>query len=392
MALPVLKVVCMKPLRHSRQVVGFTLIEMLVVMGIIGILAALLLPAVNRGKLRAHQAVCINNLKQIGLAYQSFAHDHNGRFPTQVSVQDGGIEECRWEDPWTTNVIRSLQALSNELANPKVLICPSDTRTATNFAWLIESPWKANHCAHCSYRGNLRLSVADVGRPTTILVADRNLLPTDWPHYDRGMPTLEQTNYFSWGHDMHRYKGNLLFADGHVEWLPNGPALNTAMAQSLQPGRDDPAPPGDDPPTLAPPPSPDAPAHGRSPRPSNQPPPPSLHSGPAAIVPPVLATGSGLSGYAALYAQALTRAGAVRSVISRSNTVSRTSSSAPVIQPPTEPTEDMVETRFAGVRPATFTWCYLLLLLLVLLFIVYTIRREWSKRGPKQPPPLWIEQ
>jgi prepilin-type processing-associated H-X9-DG protein len=171
------------------------------------------------------------------LGFQSFAHDHNGRFPTQVSVRDGGIEECRWKDPWTTNVFRVLQSLSNDLVNPKIFICPSfndRNRWQTNWARMIEviEVGAVCVCRHCTYIGNLKLTAEDVGKPTTILAADGHLRPGEWPHYDRGVPTLDKTNYFHWGDWAHRLKGNLLFADGHVEWLPNGPALNSAMAQS----------------------------------------------------------------------------------------------------------------------------------------------------------------
>ena len=121
-----------------KQKKAFTLIELLVVIAIIAILAAMLLPALAAAKRKAQKINCVNNLKQIGLAFRIWEGDNSDRFPMSVPSSQGGAQEFVKSaiDPNpTVNIPYVFEVMSNELATPKVTWCPSDAQrgAATSF-------------------------------------------------------------------------------------------------------------------------------------------------------------------------------------------------------------------------------------------------------------------
>ncbi len=115
-------------------VLGYVSIALTVVM------LAMLLPALGKAKSRAQSINCSNNMKQIGLAFKTWALDHNDQYPFNVSTNSGGsMEVCtRGSDGFDNNGYIHFMALSNELSNPLILVCPADTskQRAVEFASL----------------------------------------------------------------------------------------------------------------------------------------------------------------------------------------------------------------------------------------------------------------
>lgn len=188
---------------------AFTLVELLTVIAIIAILAAMLLPVLDKSELRGKRAWCINNLSQAGLAFHTFANDHGGKFPMAVSTNDNGsmeyVESGFDSGPTFYTAFHHFQALSNELVFPQILVCPADLRpAATNF--------QAFQNENLSYFVGV---TAMFDKSESILAGDRNLATNSW-----SQPTilgLGPDSRLWWTWELHQQKGDVLFADGHVE-------------------------------------------------------------------------------------------------------------------------------------------------------------------------------
>jgi len=247
---------------HSRKTKGFTLVELLVVIGIIALLISILLPSLNKARETANKAKCQSNLHQLGLAILLYQGDSNQLYPKTI-MDTTGLPAVTWgthggtTTPGTTDPFQPGAAgqesvndvsasffllLRNEQLTPAVFICPSSNAEAWDFGGGSNSAqnW-------CNWNGtlgcqkNLSYSYENPFANTTAIsngwqlknpdatyaiVSDMNPGSSVPNGTGKNVTTVATTDASSnmrmANSPNHQQDGqNVLFGDGHAEWENN---------------------------------------------------------------------------------------------------------------------------------------------------------------------------
>jgi prepilin-type N-terminal cleavage/methylation domain-containing protein/prepilin-type processing-associated H-X9-DG protein len=213
----------------SRQRFAFTLIELLVVIAIIGLLAAMLLPALNSAREKGKRVACASNLRQIGIAILAYSGDYGNHTPTP-DQNHSTLTVDRNPVSWSRILV------AGGYGTPKIFQCPDDHRPPTSpgnpspcsYGIVVgqgnttpdNNYWIAGSRVTCPYLTNTSVAIvgeffSDATSPTVTPVIENTANP-----FITSTSSSDPNNLLP--HSKHvasnPLAGNYLFLDGHVEW------------------------------------------------------------------------------------------------------------------------------------------------------------------------------
>ncbi len=201
---------------------GFSLWELLIAVALVAVLAGILLPAIHTASRHTRAAACANNLRQLGVAFTTYAADHNGFLPDEPATEENpkgtGLQ-------WDAQLGPILSLNNAERGTKTVFYCPesekcTDTHFGRNYAY---------NQVIASNQRNARQRSAHVNPSRFLLLLEVQVFPAQraWTLFGgkTNRMTVTQTSALGSLAYAHSSGMNILFADGHVgRRLPENPA------------------------------------------------------------------------------------------------------------------------------------------------------------------------
>jgi prepilin-type N-terminal cleavage/methylation domain-containing protein/prepilin-type processing-associated H-X9-DG protein len=215
------------------RVRGFSLIELLVVMAVIAVLAGLLLPSLSSAQAKGRQVACLNNLRQLQLAWTMYLGDHNNTMPENKMTGTGLLGCVSTTNSWVTGnaqasadpVLLKQGSIYSYTPNTQVYRCPADRSTIFDAS----TPRERSYSMDAYLNGGLDVRIYG-GYLTGNVIRYSDLLPSPSKVFvlldetqaviDDGVFLLYRDPADFWQNGpSHRHSqgANLSFADGHCE-------------------------------------------------------------------------------------------------------------------------------------------------------------------------------
>lgn len=202
---------------HGKR--GFTLVEALVVLGVLGVLAGLVLAGLGNARVAVNRAKCLSNQRQIGLALLNYAHEHDGAFPPSTHTTGSWKKERSW-----------IFQLAPYLGNmDEIRICPAEPPARQKrIRDMKATSYVMNDLVFDSFEHNSLLKLPKPSQTILLFTLSESRAPSvtrdhihggEWGSWSAALNDIEPDRHRRGGRAPDRSKGsaNYLYADGHVE-------------------------------------------------------------------------------------------------------------------------------------------------------------------------------